>query len=127
MESVQVPRPAWMTEDLVLLEEQAKRFLASELVPHVEKWSEDGIMEQWHYDPAADLDQQVRRAQRRVVSAEPRVFANGGLIPADRLVVPQRLLRQLTAHPFRTTRGRVDARPAIAEARGLRAAVGPEV
>src|SRR5438874_8019096 len=50
MESVQVPRPAWMTEDLVLLEEQAKRFLASELVPHVEKWSEDGIMERSAWD-----------------------------------------------------------------------------
>ena len=37
MDSLQVPRPAWMTEDLVLLEEQAKRFLAAELVPHVEK------------------------------------------------------------------------------------------
>ena len=45
MESLQVPRPAWMTEDLVLLEEQARRFLASELVPHVEKWTADGIME----------------------------------------------------------------------------------
>src|SRR5205807_5039196 len=45
MDSLQVPRPAWMTEDLVLLEEQAKRFLASELVPHVEKWTEDGIMD----------------------------------------------------------------------------------
>ena len=45
MESLHVPRPAWMTEDLVLLEEQARRFLASELVPHVEKWNEDGIME----------------------------------------------------------------------------------
>ena len=39
MESLQVPRPAWMTEDLVLLEEQAQRFLASELVPHIEKWT----------------------------------------------------------------------------------------
>jgi acyl-CoA dehydrogenase len=39
-----VPRPAWMTEDLVLLEEQARRFLATELVPHVERWTEDGIM-----------------------------------------------------------------------------------
>src|ERR1041384_3450919 len=45
MESLQVPRPAWMTEDLVLLEEQARRFLASELVPHIDKWTEDGIME----------------------------------------------------------------------------------
>src|SRR6267142_4637801 len=50
MESLQVPRPAWMTEDLVLLEEQAKRFLAAELVPHVEKWTEAGIMERSAWD-----------------------------------------------------------------------------
>src|ERR1700741_1033873 len=50
MESLQVPRPSWMTEDLVLLEEQASRFLASELVPHVEKWTEDGIMERSAWD-----------------------------------------------------------------------------
>jgi long-chain-acyl-CoA dehydrogenase len=50
MESLQVPRPSWMTEDLVLLEEQARRFLASEFVPHVEKWTEDGIMERSAWD-----------------------------------------------------------------------------
>ena len=50
MESLQVPRPAWMTEDLVLLEEQARRFLASELVPHIDKWTEDGIMERSAWD-----------------------------------------------------------------------------
>jgi acyl-CoA dehydrogenase len=45
-----VPRPSWMSEDLVLLEEQARRFLATELVPHVERWTEDGIMarEAWN-------------------------------------------------------------------------------
>src|SRR5438270_2765859 len=50
MESVQVPRPAWMSEDVVLLEEQAKRFLAAELLPHVEKRTEAGMMERaaWH-------------------------------------------------------------------------------
>src|SRR4051812_49035801 len=50
MDSLQVPRPAWMTEDLVLLEEQASRFLATELVPHVEKWTQDGIMERSAWD-----------------------------------------------------------------------------
>src|SRR5215475_924617 len=50
MESLQVPRPSWMTEDLVLLEEQARRFLASELVPNVEKWTEDGVMERSAWD-----------------------------------------------------------------------------
>ena len=50
MESLQVPRPSWMTEDLVLLEEQARRLLASEFVPHVEKWTQDGIMERSAWD-----------------------------------------------------------------------------
>src|ERR1043165_6008909 len=50
MESLQVPRPSWMTEDLVLLEEQARKFLASEFVPHVEKWTQNGIMERSAWD-----------------------------------------------------------------------------
>jgi len=50
MDPLQVPRPTWMTEDLVLLEEQASRFLAAELVPHVEKWTEAGIMERSAWD-----------------------------------------------------------------------------
>ncbi len=45
MDPLNLPRPAWMTEDLVLLEEQSRRFLAAELVPHVERWHEDGMMD----------------------------------------------------------------------------------
>src|SRR5918996_91195 len=45
MDVLNLPRPAWMSEDLVLLEEQARRFLASELTPHVERWHEQGIMD----------------------------------------------------------------------------------
>jgi acyl-CoA dehydrogenase len=40
-EALNVPRPAWMTEDLVLLEDQTRRFLAAEIVPHLEKWHDD--------------------------------------------------------------------------------------
>src|SRR5262245_20973046 len=40
-----VPRPAWMTEDLVLLEEQARRFIDAEFTPHVERWNEEGMYE----------------------------------------------------------------------------------
>jgi acyl-CoA dehydrogenase len=43
MNGLNLPRPAWMTEELVLLEEQAGRFVQSEFSPHVEKWNEDGI------------------------------------------------------------------------------------
>jgi acyl-CoA dehydrogenase len=50
MDVLNLPRPAWMTEDLVLLEDQAGRFLAAELVPHVERWTEDGIMDRAAWD-----------------------------------------------------------------------------
>ena len=43
MDVLNVPRPAWMTEDLVLLEDQARRFLAAEFAPHVERWNEDHL------------------------------------------------------------------------------------
>ena len=40
MNVINLPRPGWMTEDLVLLEEQARRFIATEYVPHLESWNE---------------------------------------------------------------------------------------
>ena len=52
MDALNLPRPAWMTEDLVLLEEQARRFLNAELVPHVERWTKDGIMDRVGLEPA---------------------------------------------------------------------------
>jgi acyl-CoA dehydrogenase len=39
-EVLNLPRPAWMTEDLVLLEEQARRFMAAEFGPHLDEWHE---------------------------------------------------------------------------------------
>jgi acyl-CoA dehydrogenase len=39
-EVLDLPRPAWMTEDLVLLEEQARRFMATEFGPHLDEWHE---------------------------------------------------------------------------------------
>jgi long-chain-acyl-CoA dehydrogenase len=45
MDVLNVPRPTWMSEDLVLLEEQARRFMANELVPQAERWHENGIMD----------------------------------------------------------------------------------
>ena len=41
MNALNLPRPAWMTEDLVLLEEQARRFMQAEFVPHLDKWHDD--------------------------------------------------------------------------------------
>ena len=52
MNVLNLPRPAWMTEDLVLLEDQARRFIADEFVPHIERWHEAGIYERDVWDKA---------------------------------------------------------------------------
>jgi acyl-CoA dehydrogenase len=57
MDALNLPRPAWMTEDVVLLEEQARRFIASEFVPHLDRWAEEGIYDRdvWTKAGAAGL------------------------------------------------------------------------
>jgi acyl-CoA dehydrogenase len=45
MPALNLPRPAWMTEDLVLLEEQARRFVDAEFAPHLDRWHEQGMYE----------------------------------------------------------------------------------
>jgi acyl-CoA dehydrogenase len=56
-EALNLPRPAWMTEDVILLEDQARRFIAAEFVPHLEKWHEDHFYprEVWTKAGAAGL------------------------------------------------------------------------
>jgi acyl-CoA dehydrogenase len=41
MNALNVPRPAWMSEDLVLLDEQAQRFMQAEFVPHIDQWHDE--------------------------------------------------------------------------------------
>src|ERR1700741_3315564 len=57
MNVLNVPRPGWMTEDLVLLEEQARRFIAAEYVPHLGTWNEGGRYDRevWNKAGAAGL------------------------------------------------------------------------
>jgi acyl-CoA dehydrogenase len=43
MDALNLPRPAWMSEDLVLLEEQARRFMRAEFVPHLDRWHDEHI------------------------------------------------------------------------------------
>jgi acyl-CoA dehydrogenase len=45
MTALNVARPAWMTEDLVLLEEQARRFTLAAFSPLVTRWREKGVDE----------------------------------------------------------------------------------
>jgi long-chain-acyl-CoA dehydrogenase len=57
MDTLNLPRPAWMTEDLVLLEEQARRFIEAEFVPHLDRWHDAGMYERdvWMKAGAAGL------------------------------------------------------------------------
>jgi len=57
MSTLNLPAPAWMTEDVVLLEEQARRFIASEYAPRLEAWNEQGIYDRevWTKAGAAGL------------------------------------------------------------------------
>jgi acyl-CoA dehydrogenase len=45
MTPLNLPRPAWMTEDLVLLEEQVGRFCQAEFAPNVDRWNDEGMYE----------------------------------------------------------------------------------
>jgi acyl-CoA dehydrogenase len=57
MSVLDVPRPGWMTEDVILLEEQARRFIAAEYVPQLESWNECGMYDRevWTKAGAAGL------------------------------------------------------------------------
>src|SRR3989440_10520304 len=57
MNVLNLPRPGWMTEDLVLLEGQARRFIATEYVPHMDSWNEQGMYDRdvWTKAGAAGL------------------------------------------------------------------------
>jgi len=57
MTALDVPRPDWMSEDVVLLEEQSRRFFDQEMVPHYEDWLEEGIVPRtaWEQSGAAGL------------------------------------------------------------------------
>jgi long-chain-acyl-CoA dehydrogenase len=57
MDAITLPRPSWMTEDLVLLEEQTRRFMAAEFVPQLERWNQEGVYERavWTKAGAAGL------------------------------------------------------------------------
>src|SRR5258708_15617444 len=57
MSVLNLPRPGWMAEDLVLLEEQARRFIATEDVPHLDTWYDLGMYDRevWTKAGAAGL------------------------------------------------------------------------
>jgi acyl-CoA dehydrogenase len=57
MAVLNLPPPTWMTDDVVMLEEQARRFIAAEYVPQLDVWNERGMYERevWTKAGAAGL------------------------------------------------------------------------
>ena len=68
MDAVNLPRPAWMTEDLVLLEEQGRRFMQTEFVPQLDKWHDASGLCNERGEPISrvDLDPHYERVERRL-------------------------------------------------------------
>ena len=57
MDVLNLPRPSWMTEDLALLEDQARRFMAAEYVPNIDRWHAEEIYDRevWNKTGTAGL------------------------------------------------------------------------
>jgi acyl-CoA dehydrogenase len=85
MDALNLPRPAWMTEDLVLLEDQARRFIAAEFAPHIDRWHEQGIYERevWTKAGAAGL----------LCAAMPEDYGGAGGTFAHEAVINRELSR----------------------------------
>ena len=50
MSVLDVPRPDWMSEDLVILEDAATRFFANEIVPHYQEWEKNEQVDRWVWE-----------------------------------------------------------------------------
>ncbi|MCZ0737471.1 acyl-CoA dehydrogenase family protein [Phreatobacter sp. AB_2022a] len=57
MSAINLPKPAWHTEEHDMLAESAKAFLAKEFVPNIDRWTEAGVMDRdaWTKAGAAGL------------------------------------------------------------------------
>ena len=68
-----LPRPAWMTEDVVLLEDQARRFIAAEFAPHLEQWHEDHFYPREVWTKAGAAGCCALRCRRNMAAAAARL------------------------------------------------------
>jgi acyl-CoA dehydrogenase len=83
MATIDVPRPPWMTEDLVVLEEQARRFMDAAFVPQLDRWHERGMDERevWTKAGAAGL----------LCASMPEEYGGGGGTFAHDIVINREL------------------------------------
>jgi len=45
----------WMTEEVTMVRETAKRFFAQEFTPNIDKWRKQGVIDRWIWKAAGDL------------------------------------------------------------------------
>lgn len=81
----QLHRHAWMDEDIEAFREQARRFIANELVPHLDDWRRQGFIprEVWH--PFGELG--------FLLPEMPEAYGGAGANLAYQLVVQDELAR----------------------------------
>ncbi|KAF0124273.1 MAG: acyl-CoA dehydrogenase, partial [Xanthobacteraceae bacterium] len=60
MSALNLPKPAWRTEEHDMLAESARAFLAKEFVPNLDRWSEEGVI---------DRDAWIKAAEAGLLSA----------------------------------------------------------
>jgi acyl-CoA dehydrogenase len=85
MAALDLPRPAWMTEDVALLEEQARRFIAAEFAPQIERWNEQGSYEREVWTKAGEAG--------LLCAAMPEDYGGAGGSFAHEAVIIQELVR----------------------------------
>jgi len=71
-----------MTEDVVLLEEQARRFIAAEFIPQLEKWHED------HFDPR-EVWTKAGAAGLLCASMQEEYGGGGGALAQEAVIDPE--------------------------------------
>lgn len=70
MSVLNLPKPAWYTEEHEMLAESARAFLAKEFVPNMDRWAEAGIM---------DRDAWTKAAEAGLISASiPEEYGGSG-------------------------------------------------
>ena len=82
MSVLQTARPAWKTDELMLFEEEAAKFFARELAPHVEKWREQGKVDRWAWEKTGE-------AGMLCMSMPEEYGGAGGNFPYEQVFIEQ--------------------------------------
>ena len=81
----QLHRHAWMDEDIEAFREQARRFIANELVPHLDDWRRQGFIPREVWQPFGELG--------FLLPEMPEAYGGAGANLAYQLVVQDELAR----------------------------------